>query len=79
VGTARRNATRLGVAGRSAWAVSSWFDALKAASSQTDPALRGPFDVIVSNPPYIGAADWPALAPTVEKCGRAPRIVGHTL
>ncbi len=29
-------------------------------------ALRGPFDVIVSNPPYIASAEIAALAPEVR-------------
>ena len=50
---ARRNAAALGV--RAQFARSDWFS-----------AVTGRFDLIVSNPPYIGAAEMPALAPDVR-------------
>lgn len=49
---ARRNADRVGVVDRVAWAVSDWFS-----------AVTGSFDIIVSNPPYIAKAEMPDLAP----------------
>lgn len=53
--TARRNATRNGVGDRAAFAASDW-----------GTALRGRFDLIVSNPPYIPSQDIPELAPEVR-------------
>jgi release factor glutamine methyltransferase len=38
---------------------SSWFDAL-------DPALRGCVDLIVANPPYVGATEFATLDPVLE-------------
>lgn len=38
---------------------SSWFDAL-------DASLRGHFDLIVSNPPYVAASEMPALDPVLD-------------
>lgn len=52
---ARSNADRTGVAGRAGFTVSDWFG-----------AVAGQFDLIVSNPPYIAAAEMPALAPEVR-------------
>ncbi|RFP87646.1 peptide chain release factor N(5)-glutamine methyltransferase [Rhodobacteraceae bacterium 63075] len=49
---AARNAERHGVAARCSFTVSDWFE-----------ALEGRFDLIVSNPPYIGAEEMEALAP----------------
>lgn len=46
------NAERLGVASRVSWTVSDWLE-----------DLDGQFDLIVSNPPYIAAADMAALDP----------------
>jgi release factor glutamine methyltransferase len=53
--TARRNAQRNGVAGRALFAASDWA-----------AALRGPFDLIVSNPPYIPSPVVPTLAAEVR-------------
>lgn len=53
--TARRNAVRNGVGGRAAFARGDWA-----------AALRGPFDVIVSNPPYIRSSVIATLDPDVR-------------
>ncbi len=50
---ARRNAERLGI-GRAEFIQSDWFSNIK-----------GRFDLIVSNPPYIAQAEMPALAKDV--------------
>lgn len=51
IDVARANAAGLGrVAAGARFALGDWFDAL-------DPALRGTFDVIVANPPYIAIDD----------------------
>ena len=50
---ARRNAAALGV--RAEFARSDWFS-----------AVTSRFDLIVSNPPYIGVAEMPGLAPEVR-------------
>lgn len=52
---ARRNAAALDLSGRAAFARADWFD-----------GVAGRFDLIVSNPPYIAAAEMPALAPEVR-------------
>ncbi|RKF15079.1 peptide chain release factor N(5)-glutamine methyltransferase [Roseovarius spongiae] len=52
---ARRNADRVGVADRVTFLRSDWF-------SDVD----GQFDLIVSNPPYIAAAEMPGLAPELR-------------
>jgi release factor glutamine methyltransferase len=52
---ARSNAQRLGLGERSTFV----------ACNLTD-ALHGPFDLVVSNPPYIACAEIPALAPEVR-------------
>jgi len=57
---ARRNAAANGVADRAAFLCGSWLDALK-----------GPFDLIVSNPPYIAAPVIETLEPEVR--GHDPR------
>lgn len=53
---ARDNAAALGLAGRADFVVCEWAG-----------ALAGPFDLIVSNPPYIPAADIAALEPEVAR------------
>jgi release factor glutamine methyltransferase len=53
---AKRNATRLGLADRSAFVAGDW----------TKP-IAGRFDLIVSNPPYIPSADIEALMPEVRR------------
>lgn len=52
---ARANAEALGVADRLTWHCGDWFD-----------GVAGPFDLIVSNPPYIAAEDLPQLSPEVR-------------
>jgi release factor glutamine methyltransferase len=51
IDVARRNADALGVAGRAVLAEGGWHA----------PAGEGGFDVVLSNPPYIGAAELPGL------------------
>ncbi|TPE52957.1 peptide chain release factor N(5)-glutamine methyltransferase [Amaricoccus solimangrovi] len=53
---ARENAARHGVAERAAFHRTDWA-----------AGISGPFDVIVSNPPYIPEADVSALAPEVRE------------
>lgn len=55
-GVARRNAARLGLEARAEIKTGHWTD-----------GLTGPFDLIVSNPPYIGRAVVPTLAPEVAQ------------
>jgi len=52
---AARNASALGLAGRSELRQGDW-----------GRALAPPFDLIVSNPPYVALADWPGLQPDVR-------------
>ena len=52
---ARANAQRLGVADRAHWLVG---DALE--------AMRGPFDILISNPPYIPTGEIAGLDPEVR-------------
>ena len=55
---ARRNAAALGLAGRARFACGSWGAALGG---------DGRFDLVLSNPPYIEAAEIPGLAPEVAR------------
>jgi release factor glutamine methyltransferase len=55
LGVARENACRLG------------FSRLILTLCNMAEALRGPFDVIVANPPYIASGDIAALAPEVRE------------
>jgi len=52
---ARSNAERLGLADRAAFREGDW-----------GAGVTGPFDVIVSNPPYVASADAASLAPEVR-------------
>ena len=52
---ANRNAGALGLQGRCAFQNSNWFD-----------EIDGKFDLIISNPPYISAAQMQGLAPEVR-------------
>jgi release factor glutamine methyltransferase len=52
---ARANARLNGVGGRAAFAASDW-----------DAAVAGPFDLVVSNPPYIASRTIDTLAPEVR-------------
>lgn len=58
---ARRNAARNGVGSRSAWVLGDWCE-----------ALAGPFDLIVSNPPYLTTAEIGTVEPEVS--GHDPRL-----
>jgi release factor glutamine methyltransferase len=53
--TACSNAARLGLAGRAQFREGDW-----------GRGLSGPFDLIVSNPPYVVAPDWQGLQPEVR-------------
>lgn len=53
--TARENARAHGLAGRAHFACGNWAD-----------AIRGRFDLLVSNPPYIRSGEIAALAPEVR-------------
>lgn len=59
------NAVNLGFAGRAAFAVGDWLS-----------MLRGRFDLIVANPPYIAAAEIDALAPEVAICDPPLALAG---
>lgn len=52
---ARDNAATFGLAARADFRVSDWFS-----------AVPGRYDLIVSNPPYIAAAEMPGLSPEVR-------------
>lgn len=52
---ARGNAAALGLAARARFAVSDWYQ-----------ACEGPFDLIVSNPPYIAQDEMATLSPEVR-------------
>lgn len=62
---AQQNARAHGLDARAELRLSDWFD-----------AVEGAFDLIVSNPPYIGADELPALAPEVRdwepRCALVP-------
>ena len=52
---AQRNAERLGLAARADFRHGRWGE-----------GLAGPFDVIVSNPPYVAEGDWDGLQPEIR-------------
>ena len=52
---ARMNALALGLANRLRFVASDWAS-----------ALAGPFDIVVTNPPYVATAEWPRLAPEIR-------------
>jgi release factor glutamine methyltransferase len=58
VAVARENAVRHGLSGRARFTVADWRDGLA--------ETPGPFDVVVSNPPYIPTGDLAALDPEVR-------------
>lgn len=65
VAVARRNAVRLGLAGRARFAVGDW-----------GAAITGNFHVIVSNPPYIPTGEIPELQPEVARYDPAGALDG---
>ena len=65
VGVARDNASANGVGGRSAFVVGDWC-----------AALRGPFDLVVSNPPYIARDVIPTLHREVQAHDPAAALDG---
>ncbi len=69
---ARANAARHSVEDRVEFLRSDLFDALDAAS----PDFAPPYDVIVSNPPYVSQAEYAALAPSVREFEPALALVG---
>lgn len=68
LGIAGENGIRLGMEERAAWKQGDLFEALKDTEAEAfgDPALSGPFDLIVSNPPYIRTAVIGTLEPEVR-------------
>ncbi|GAB3131049.1 peptide chain release factor N(5)-glutamine methyltransferase [Novispirillum itersonii] len=66
VDLARRNAARCGLGGRAEFLLGSWTD-----------GVTGPFEVVVSNPPYIPAADIPVLEPEVRNHDPLTALVGE--
>jgi release factor glutamine methyltransferase len=64
---ARENAERHGVSTRSTFALGSWF-----------AAARGPFDLVLSNPPYIAQAILPTLATEVRDFDPETALLGGT-
>ncbi|HTH97581.1 MAG TPA: peptide chain release factor N(5)-glutamine methyltransferase [Stellaceae bacterium] len=52
---AAENARRLNLNHRASFVVGDW-----------DTSLGGPFDIVISNPPYIASADLPTLMPEVR-------------
>ncbi len=67
--TARRNALKHNVAGRVAFVASDLFSAFIAGGAQ--------WDIIVSNPPYIGDEEFPTLAPEVALHEPREALLGH--
>mgnify|MGYP003353039385 CR=1 FL=1 len=62
---ARRNARDLGFGDRAAFVCGDWTS-----------ALAGPFDVVVSNPPYVASADIAVLEPEVSRFDPAAALDG---
>jgi len=71
---ARRNALRLGLADRIQFVESNLFGALQ--QSQAIPHNRPRFDLIASNPPYIGRREAPLLAREVRDHEPAVALYG---
>ena len=67
---ARRNALAHGLT-RVSFVASSWFDSL-------DPSLRGGFDLVVANPPYVAASEMASLDPVLAHEPRAALVAPDT-
>ena len=67
---ARGNALAHGLT-RVSFVESSWFDSL-------DPSLRGGFDLVVANPPYVAASEMANLDPVLSYEPRAALVAADT-
>ena len=65
LGWARRNAAKLGVAPRCVLVFGNWAE-----------RIEGPFDAILTNPPYIRTEEIAALAPEVSRYEPVPALDG---
>jgi len=65
--TARANAARLNLTSRADFVLGNWFE-----------GLSGPFDMIISNPPYIASSDIPQLMIEVRKYDPLVALDGGT-
>jgi len=63
VAASTRNARHLGLAGRSDFQTGSW--SAGPAGSADGPWYPGPWDIVISNPPYIPSGEIAGLAPEV--------------
>ncbi|MDE3082357.1 MAG: peptide chain release factor N(5)-glutamine methyltransferase [Acidobacteriota bacterium] len=67
---ARRNALAHGLT-RVSFVESSWFEGL-------DPSLRGGFDLVVANPPYVAASEMDSLDPVLAHEPRGALVAPDT-
>ena len=73
IALAKTNARQLGIHSI-AFHVGNWFQALEGKTS----TLSHQYDIIVSNPPYIGSAEWPTYATTLAFEPRQALVSGET-
>jgi release factor glutamine methyltransferase len=65
---ARRNAEQLAAGERVRFFAGDLFAAVRD---------RGPYALVVANPPYVGEAEWPSLAPELSHEPRGALLAGH--
>ena len=63
---ARENARRIGLVGRVRFEHGDFRERLP----------RGPYDLVISNPPYVLAEEWPGLAPEIREWEPREALVG---